>query len=504
MEKEFVAWLEGIGFTDESAFTEAQLAGLKKEFKAKQGVSPDTFEETVSDIANQRRARMQQGQKIRAICQAAMDDHPMFVDQIEALGKAALESQTDPDKFELELIRATRSRKGQFVAQMQGTASDPKVIEAAICMASGLPNIEKHYSPQVLEAVDRSGMSRGFSLQQTLMQVAHSNGFACRAGERIHVGNIRAVLEYCFPPVTARLAGFSTISLPNILGAVANKQILAGYMEEDNTWREFATVKPVSNFHTQNHYRMLDSLEYEEVGSGGELKHGTLGEETYTSQAKTYGKMLAITRTQIINDDLGAFDDMRTRLGRGASKKFNNLFWATFLNNSALFTTALTNYIEGATTNLGTDGVGLTAGVLQFRKMTSVAADGTKRVGQSTRPTKVLVPPELEFIADRLFVAGSPDAQTVANSNPFRNKYRPIVQNRLSDSTFTGYSTTAWYLFGDELRPMLVTFLNGQQTPTVESTDADFEVLGIQFRGYHDFGCDRAEYLAGLKSKGAA
>jgi len=28
--------------------------------------------------------------------------------------------------------------------------------------------------------------------------------------------------------------------------------------------------------------------------------------------------------------------------------------------------------------------------------------------------------------------------------------------------------------------------------------------LGVQFRGYHDFGCDQAEYLAGVKSKGAA
>ena len=31
-------------------------------------------------------------------------------------------------------------------------------------------------------------------------------------------------------------------------------------------------------------------------------------------------------------------------------------------------------------------------------------------------------------------------------------------------------------------------FLNSQQTPTVERADADFNVLGIQFRGYFDFG----------------
>jgi hypothetical protein len=52
--------------------------------------------------------------------------------------------------------------------------------------------------------------------------------------------------------------------------------------------------------------------------------------------------------------------------------------------------------------------------------------------------------------------------------------------------------------------PMVVSFLFGQQSPTVESTDADFDTLGILFRGYHDFGADKSEYLAGLKSKGAA
>jgi hypothetical protein len=34
------------------------------------------------------------------------------------------------------------------------------VIEAALSMAAGLPNIEKHYSERVLEAVDRCGMRR--------------------------------------------------------------------------------------------------------------------------------------------------------------------------------------------------------------------------------------------------------------------------------------------------------------------------------------------------------
>lgn len=502
---EFEKFAASLG-VDLESITDDARANLQAVFDArKSNGGSSKNRQTIAQLAEAERVENVRQEAINTICLSAMKEHPMFIEQIKSLGEAAIESkQTSADQFELELIRATRTQKGRFSASMSDRGPDARVIEAALCMASGLPGIEKHYNEQTLDAVDRSGLRASFSLQQLLMQVAHANGYSCRAGERITVGNVRSVLEYCFPPVHARMAGFSTISLPNILGSVANKMILAGYMESDQTWKEIASIKPVSNFYTQNHYRMLDNLEYEEVGSGGELHHGTLGEETYTSQAKTYGRMLGITRTQMINDDLGAFDDLRARLGRGAGKKFSNVFWAAFMNNSAFFTAALTNYISGATTNLGTDGVGLGLMVAAFRGMTSPSADGSKRVGQDINPTIVLVPTELE--ANALTAYKNSNLGAVANSsaNIYQNRFRPVVQWRLSNSSYTGYSTTAYYMFGDEVKPMLVTFLNGNQTPIVESTDADFNTLGIQFRGYHDFGCDKSEYLAGIKSKGAA
>lgn len=493
---------------DPETITDTQRATLSKAFAALEGNDennnggkPKSFKQLADEA---RRDRDRQG-AIAKMGREAMRDCPLYIDQIETAMAEAIESNMSERDFELELLRNLRTRSGSFRATA-GTANDPKVLEAAICMATGLPNLEKHFSEQLLDSVERNKLHQGFSIQSMLMKAAHANGYSCQAGERIHPGNIRAVLEHALPPsgIRAKLSGFSTASLPNILGAVANKQILAGYMEVDQTWAEIAQVKSVSNFYTQNYYRMLDSLEYEEVGSGGEIKHGTLGEETYTSTAKTYGKMLGITRTQIINDDLGAFDDIRERLGRGAAKKFANVFWTAFMNNSTFFTSALTNYISGSTTNLGTDGVGLGLMVAAFRQMTTPTADGAKRVGQDLNPTKILVPPELE--ANALIAYKNSNLGMVANSsaNIYQNRFRPVVQWRLSNSSFTGYSTTAWYMFGDEVKPMLVTFLNGNRTPIVESTDADFDTLGILFRGYHDFGCDKSEYLAGIKSKGAS
>ncbi len=76
----------------------------------------------------------------------------------------------------------------------------------------------------------------------------------------------------------------------------------------------------------------------------------------------------------------------------------------------------------------------------------------------------------------------------------------------LNDSTIAGSSALAWYLLRNPAvaAAVIVSFLNGVETPTVENAEADFSTLGIQFRGFHDFGVDEAEPLAGVKSKGAS
>lgn len=45
-------------------------------------------------------------------------------------------------------------------------------------------------------------------------------------------------------------------------------------------------------------------------------------------------------------------------------------------------------------------------------------------------------------------------------------------------------------------------FLNGQESPMIETAEVDFQVLGVQMRGYHDFGVALQEPRGGVKSKG--
>jgi len=378
--------------------------------------------------------------------------------------------------------------------------ADAQVIEAALCQSAGV-NVDKLYPERVLQAA-HSRFRGGFSLQQLLLSSAQNNGMDVRAGQRVTSGNIREVLQFCFPPTPIQASAFSTLSLPGILSNAGNKSLLQGWEDGDQTWREIAQIKTVSDFKEAVSYRLLDSMEYSELGPDGEIKHGELSQESYTRQASTYAKMFGITRQDIINDDLSAFEDVRQRVGRGAIAKFNQVFWSTFMDNATFFAVENGNAVGAAGDLKDADGAALESAVLAFRKLKS--PDGKIVDGE---PSTLLVPPELEFAARKLYQstnlvsAGGTDA-TLASANIHGGLYMPVIQTRLSDASYTGNSESAWYL----LRPpaiaaaVCVSFLDGKAEPTVDVAEADFNQLGIQMRGYHDFGCDRTvDYLSGIR-----
>jgi hypothetical protein len=117
-------------------------------------------------------------------------------------------------------------------------------------------------------------------------------------------------------------------------------------------------------------------------------------------------------------------------------------------------------------------------------------------------PVKVIVPPALEATALKYYKSAelrdTTSSTKLPTSNIYQNRFAPVVVPELGNSNYTGYSATNWFMCCDPaiLASAVVCFLNGSQAPTIESADADFDVLGIQFRGYHDFGVAMSEYRA--------
>jgi hypothetical protein len=379
----------------------------------------------------------------------------------------------------------------------QASRYSSRALEAAVCHSGGLSSLEKHFDERTLNAV-ADHFPHGLGLRDLLMLAARENGYTGHTSS-----DVRGIFEAAFRADIR--AEFSTISLPGLLSNVANKFLVAGFNAVENAWSQIAAIRNVPDFKTTTSYSLTGGLVYEKVGPSGELKHGTVGELTYTNKADTYGKMLSITRQDIINDDLGALTITPMKLGRGAALKLNDIFWTEFLADlGSFYTSGRGNLSTGAGSALSSDG--LKAAQTKFRKQTD--PDGLP-LGIMAR--LLLVPPELEITADELMTSlvvntgGSSTTDRVPNRNVWANKYTTVVSSYLSNPTYTGASTTAWYLLADpaDLPAIEVAFLNGRQTPTVETAEADFNVLGIQMRGYHDFGCSKQEYRAAVRSAGS-
>lgn len=440
---------------------------------------------------------MRRESRIRTLCGEA---HAEIAD---AAIEAGWTDEHVKSAIEAAELRASLPQSLMIKTRRASDAPSPSVVmEAAICQAGGMANVEKAFTAPALEEANR--MYRGrVGLQEVILEAAIANGYQGRAMSAIRE-DLRGVLMAASGQGVVMRAGFSSFSLPGILSNSANKFLLMGFMSVEDTWREISAVRSVSDFKAITSYRLTGSMEYEEVGPNGELKHGELGEASFTNRAKTFGKLFAITRTDIINDDMGALTAVPQRLGRGAKLKFNKVFWAAFMDNASFFSSDNANYFEGAGTVLGIDS--LTTAEQKFLDQTDPDGDPV-----SIAPEILLTPNALSTKATSL-TRDTEIRDTTANTksttgNPHAGKFRPVRSSYLSNTGITGYSSTAWYLLGNPsngVATIETVFLNGRQEPFIESADTDFNTLGVQMRGYHDFGVTKQEHRGGVKAKGAA
>ena len=405
----------------------------------------------------------------------------------------AIQEGWDADKTELEVMRASRPTVAPVAGGGEVNLS-PRVLECAIAQAIRLPTTEKDFDASTLQAAHSRFKGR-IGLQELLLEAAAANGYSGRSFRQ----DPRAVLH----------AAFSSRDIAGVLSNVVNKSLLAGWMSVEMAWKEIAAISSVSDFKEIASYRLTAASQYKQVAPDGEIKHGSLGEQTYGNKADTYGLMLAVTRQDMINDDLNALSNIPRMLGRGGALKVNDVFWTEFLDNATFFSSGNANYITGATAGDTTESR-LSIDGLTRAERTLMDQTDTEGKPLGIRPEILLVPTRLKVPAMQLYnsteIRNTTASTKEPTGNPHANMFRPVVSSYLGNTTYTGYSTLAWYLLANpsDLAAIEVVFLNGMESPTIESADADFNVLGIQFRGYHDFGVRLQEYRAGVKAKGEA
>jgi len=490
---EFGAWLKAEFGLEEKDLSAEKLENLKAKFEALQeddGEEQENVSATAekgNESADPIKAIRAENLRIEAIRAVAGKDS-------EICARAISKGWT-PEQAELAVLKAEKVRGEQdsgvgspAIVVRGGEKKDKEVLTAACALSTGLQEPEKHFDEKYLDAASRQ-FKNGIGLQELIMNCAWANGFSGSS--------------FRSAPRDVLRAAFSTNDIDGILSNTANKHLVSAFMAVENSWSRITARRNAVDFKTMTGYRLTGDMQYEQVGNGGELKHGSLGETSYTNKVDTYGKIFSLTRQDMINDDLGALSDLSRRLGRGAALKINDVFWTVFLNNSAFFTADNGNYETGTSTALSIDS--LTAAETLFLNQTD---DDGKPV--AINPAILLVPNALFVTATQLMASTELRDNTTSKKygtvNPHAGKFRVEKSSYLSNASYTGYSAAAWYLLADPMDvPVIETaFLNGKEQPTVESADADFDTLGIKFRGYHDFGVSLQEYRGGVKELGEA
>lgn len=500
MDKKCKAWIEAMGF-DVDELSESQAAGLVANYEGQQAKSNKPI--TASDPFEARKLEARRRKEIRDIADRQIDIRNSDEEEIVAIEKMcdhAIAAGMSVDKFRLEIYDAMTPPARRIEPGHRGPAVNAKVLEAAICQAANLPGIEDQFNDQTLQAAHDQFKGR-IGLKQLFLMGAEANGHRNQFSNDVDRETLRAALS---PQQNIRAQGFSTLDISNVISNTANKFIMRGWNSVDQTALRISKIQNVRDFKTITTVSLTDSVIYEKLGAGGEIKHGTLSDLTYTNKADTYAKMLAITRNDLINDDLGALTDVPQKLGNGAMKKLNDIFWTKFLGlvGASFFASGNSNINTGVATM--TTG-GLSATEVIFEAQTN--PDGTPL---GIMPAILLVPTALKSSAYTLMTSerliDGTGTATQGDGNIYRNRFRVESSPYISNASYTGYTSIAWWMLADpmELAVIAIAALNGRVEPTVDTAEADFNTLGVQMRGYCDVGVNSQEYRGGVHADGNA
>lgn len=555
--KTFAEWLAEREFTEDK-LSAKQVAALTADYQAdleasgdEEDIDADNHEE--DDLAPQKKRTLRGPGGIRAagddgssmgqtldreLKSSAKNTYRRLrkIDELRATFRAAdakqqkefdglIEAAIDDDTVSLSDLELTLMKKHRpdAVKTAGGGVSEGEgdIIAAALCLTAGMD--EKH----VVRGMDKSraeivmnqAMSndlQGFGLHDLCAFVIRAAGHSL---PRVHggMGMLSLVRQ---SDNELRAAGLTTLSLPYVLGNIANKSLLPRFENAAVVWPKLATVRPLNDFKPNTSVRFLMGAEgLKKVGKDGKLEHLSLSDSKYTYSLGTRGGILGISRTDYINDDLGVFTEVPGLLGDLFAVLIEEEFFDTYINRGDWITSgANQNYMEGA------------AAALDIAALkTANTYWGNKTINGraiTATPKYLVVGIPLKSDAENLFKekfiqpAAAKNTNQQFPNNPYVGLYEPVVTPYLSNANLrkqetgaalSGQSDTQWFLQADPnmLPVQIIGFLNGRRTPYVEvdgvgSWDSQFDVLGCQMRIFGDFGVGLGEKDGIFKSKGSA
>lgn len=283
----------------------------------------------------------------------------------------------------------------------------------------------------------------------------------------------------------------STSDFPIILGNIANAVMRAGYDAAPAAIKAIARQSTAASFKAKTSFQLSAGPTLEKVNEHGEFKRGSLSESKESYRVETFGKIFAITRQSLVNDDVGAFDSIGSILGASAAE-----FEASFLvklleanptmsDSTAVFHASHTNLLTAAA--LSVDALG--AARLALRTQKGLAGEPI-----AVAPKFLVVPAALETKAEQVLATIA--AATPSDVNPFSGRLTLVVEPRLVDPK-------AWYLSADPASAPSIeySYLAGSIGPQLD-TRVGFDVDGVETKVRLDLGAGFLDHRGIVKNPG--
>jgi len=416
------------------------------------------------DVEAERQAERKRCSDIMTLCRDFKVDPAPFITD----GRSLADVQTEVLRQMKERNKPTETARASVgeedAAKFSRAASD------AILLRGGV-SIEK--------PADGAREMRGMRLRDMMIECVERGG------------NTKA--RYMADEDLIREALTGAGAFAGILSNAANKSLSDGYAAAETTFEQWTGSGSNPDFKAATHYRLSEAGELEQMTETGEFKYDEAGEESATKSVLTFGRSWSLSRKAIINDDLSALTRLPARYAAAARRGINKLVYKKLAKTTTIFTEAHGNLagIVGVPT-VATLGAARAA----MRKQTNIRGKETLNIS----PRFIILPAAIETTTEQLLVSITDPASSNPNvRNPFTGKLTMIC-----DAELDQYSTDAWYLAAQSglVDTIEVTYLNGQESPVIESQVA-FDVLGMKWRIYIDYGVTALDYRGLYKNAGA-
>lgn len=291
----------------------------------------------------------------------------------------------------------------------------------------------------------------------------------------------------------------------NILKDIANKSMLKGFDEAEESFEKFTSVGSLTDFRASTRVGMDAFPSLAKVEDGAEFQHGTFGDYSENIILATYGKLFAITRQTIINDDLDAFSKIPLKMGRASRRTIGDLVFAVIngnpkmSDNVALFHATHKNLAgSGGAPSEATFNAAITAMATQKGRGKNATALNIAPKYVLANPTKrsaILQTLNSEYAPDNTDKSGT-TKQMMAH-NTVHKAVEPIL-----DARVTGNS---WFMLADPTRfdTIEVAYLDGVTAPYLEQQEG-WTIDGTEFKVRIDAGVAPLAWEGTYKNPGAA